>query len=87
MKVKKRNGNLENFNLEKIQTSLINSSLEKDPLNEGDIRILMKTIVKKFTNYPKEIVPVEEIFNVIYSTLKECGFPQTAEEYKTGTGR
>ena len=87
MKVKKRNGNFENFNVEKIQTSLINSSLEKDPLNESDIRILMKTILKKFTNYPQDVVPVEEIFDVIYSTLKESGFPQTAEEYKTGTGR
>ncbi len=83
MKVKKRNGEMENFEIEKIANSVANASDEThEPLNMGDIEILTKDIYHKIKEIGKETIESEEIFDTILLYLMKERFYHVAEQYR-----
>ncbi|WBW95712.1 ATP cone domain-containing protein [Oceanirhabdus sp. W0125-5] len=83
MKVKKRNGEIVNFEIEKVANSIANASDEThEPLNMGDIDILTKDINHKLKEIGKEIIDSEEIFDTILLYLMKERFYHVAEQYR-----
>ncbi|MCM1992417.1 ATP cone domain-containing protein [Oceanirhabdus seepicola] len=83
MKVKKRNGKIENFEINKVANSIANASDEThEPLNMGDIDILTKDINHKLKEIGKEIIDSEEIFDTILLYLMKERFYHIAEQYR-----
>ena len=88
MKIKKRNGKIEEFYKEKIVTSITNASDDAhEALNESDIYIVTNVVYQHVMDNKDEIVSSESIFNTIYDELKKIGFKNVAESYKRGSGR
>ncbi|PWL51467.1 MAG: ATPase [Clostridium cadaveris] len=88
MKIKKRNGKIEDFDKGKIVTSITNASDEvNEPLNESDIYIVTNSIYHDITNEKDEIISSEYIFQAIYTELKKIGFKDVAESYRNGLNR
>ena len=83
MKVKKRNGEIENFQINKVANSIANASDEThEPLNLGDIEMLTKDINHKLKEIGKETIDSEEIFDTILLCLMKERFYHVAEEYR-----
>lgn len=88
MKIRKRNGSIEDFYKDKIVTSITNASDEvNEPLNESDIYIVTNAVYQHVMDNKDEVVSSESIFNTIYDELKKIGFKDVAESYKKGSGR
>ena len=88
MKIKKRNGKIEDFDKGKIVTSITNASDEvNEPLNESDIYIVTNAIYHDITNEKDEIISSEYIFQAIYTELKKIRFKEVAESYRNGLNR
>lgn len=88
MKVEKRNGVVEEFEPDKIVTSISNASDEvNQPLNESDLYVVMNSVVSDLQHDGKDKVVTDDIYNTIYNDLNTLGFSGVAESYKQGTGR
>lgn len=82
MKVLKRNGNLQDFDLEKIRTTLICTADDlKEPLNESDIHNLLTEINKAINTKYKDPISHKDIHNTVILTLKEMGFLDMSVAY------
>ena len=88
MKVKKRSGLLEEFNLEKIKTSIARASDDaRKPLTNSDVDNLAHRIKKGLEEIKKEIVSSKEIFRIVVAKLDEDGFKSVTEYYKMGSNK
>ena len=82
MKVLKRSGKIENFELKKIQKCLecISDSFEGF-LTSSDISNLVFEINKKITENYTEQITYKEIRAIIIQTLNDMGFPKVSKVY------
>lgn len=85
MKVIKRDGRLQEFDLSKIKTSIYRASDDAEqPLNESDIENLAKNIEKSLKNYQKDSIHSDIIQNFVLRELEKQGFKIVAEYYNQG---
>lgn len=81
MKVLKRNGNLQDFNLDKIKTTLICTAEDlKEPLNSSDLNNLLSEINKAINRY-KDPISYKDVHNTVTCTLKDMGFLDMSRAY------
>ena len=85
MKVIKKDGRIQEFNKEKIYTSIYNASKNSSSgiLNESDAKIIIEDIDKKLKSIRKddELTSIYEIIGVIVSVLKKDGFTELLKTY------
>ncbi|MBU5591960.1 hypothetical protein KQI89_09285 [Clostridium sp. MSJ-4] len=82
MKVIKRSGNLEEFNEEKLKTSILNAASDaKSPLNQGDIKCIIKEICNEVNRIRNNKTSSYELFALTASVLKKHGFKKVVKEY------
>lgn len=85
MKVVKRDGRLQDFDLNKIKTSIDRASDDaRQPLNESDIANLARSIEKGLKNYQKESIHSDVIQKFVLLELEKQGFKLVAEYYEQG---
>ena len=81
----KKDGRLQEFDENKIRTSIENAakSISQVPLNEGDIKIICTDVIsniKKIRNN-NDNTSSYEIIGVIVDILKKDGFREVAREF------
>lgn len=82
MKVSKRNGQLQDFNLEKIKTSLACTSNDiREPLNKSDLDNISTMVEENIHNKFSGQITYVDVHNVVFSTLKDMGFTDMAKAY------
>ena len=85
MKVIKKDGRIQEFNKDKIYTSIYNASRNSSSgiLNESDAKIVIEDIDKKLKSIRKddELTSIYEIIGVIVSVLKKDGFTELLKTY------
>lgn len=85
MKVSKRDGRLQNFDLSKIKTSIDRASFDAgQPLNVSDIKNLAKDIEIGIKNLQKDIIDSDVIQSLVLSELEKAGFHLVAKYYNQG---
>lgn len=85
MKVIKRDGKLQNFDLGKIKTSITRASDDaKEPFNVSDIENIAKEIKEEVKALQKDIVSSEAIQSLVLSALEKAGFNLVAKYYTEG---
>lgn len=85
MKVIKRDGRLQEFDLNKIKTSIVRASDDaSQPLNESDIDNLGKSIERGLLNYQKGSIHSDIIQVFVLRELKKQGFGVVATYYNQG---
>ncbi|MBZ9688139.1 ATPase [Clostridium estertheticum] len=85
MKVIKRDGRLQEFDLSRIRTSIDRASDDANqPLNESDIENLAKSIEKGLKNYQKDSIHSDIIQKFVLRELEKQGFKIVAEYYNQG---
>ncbi|MGH4138206.1 ATP cone domain-containing protein [Clostridium sp.] len=85
MKVIKRDGKLQDFDLNKIKTSIYRASDDaSEPLNESDIENLAKSIERSLQNYQKGSIHSDIIQIFVLRELKKEGFTGVATYYSQG---
>ena len=84
MKVIKRDGRLQELDIEKIKISILSATNEsKELLNESDVKILVEDIDSKIKEVRKdgENTSSYEISGIAISILKRDGFSDIVEKY------
>ena len=84
MKVIKRDGRLQELDLEKIKISILSATNEsKELLNESDVKILVEDINSKIKEVRKEGEDTSsyEISGIVIAILKRDGFSDKIEKY------
>lgn len=85
MKVIKRDGRLQTFDLNKIKTSISRASDDAEqPFNESDIDNIAKGIEEALENLQKDTVDVVAIHDLVLSELEKVGFNVVARYYNLG---
>jgi len=85
MKVIKRDGRLQEFDLRKIKTSIDRASDDaRQPLNESDLENLARSIEKGLKNYQKSSIHSDIIQTFVLKELEKQGFEVVAEYYNQG---
>lgn len=84
MKIIKKDGRLEEFNIGKIKTSIENAGRDSEViLNESDIKILLDDIKKVFTLIEdnRTITSSYEVIGIVLDILKKDGFNNILKAY------
>ncbi len=85
MKIIKKDGRIQEFNKDKIYTSLISSanSLDNVRLNESDIKVLVEDITKVIKDLRKDetLTSSYEIIGIVSSVLVRDGFKEVLKAY------
>lgn len=84
MQVIKKDGRLQELEANKIKVSILNATSEtKALLNESDINVLVKDIVKSIENLRSEYGNTSsyEIIGVVVDVLKRDGFEEVVSSY------
>ena len=85
MKIIKKDGRIQEFNKDKIYTSLISSanSLDNVGLNESDIKVLVEDITKAIKELRKDetLTSSYEIIGIVSSVLVRDGFKEVLKAY------
>lgn len=84
MKVIKKDGRLQELDLEKIKISILSATNDsKELLNESDVKILMEDINSKMKEVRKdgEDTSSYEISGIVIAILKRDGFSDIIEKY------
>lgn len=85
MKIIKKDGRIQEFNKDKIYTSLISSanSLDNVGLNESDIKVLVEDITKAIKDLRKDetLTSSYEIIGIVSSVLVRDGFKEVLKAY------
>ena len=85
MKVIKRDGRLQDFDLSKIGTSISRASDDADqPFNESDIYNLTKGIEKSIESLGNESIAAVDIHKFVLDELEKDGFHIVAKFYNEG---
>lgn len=83
MKVIKRNGRVEEFDINKIKFTVQKAAEESyQPFTGSDINNLSQAINSEVHKDGREQIKVSEILDIILSTLTELGFNDVAKFYK-----
>ena len=83
MKVIKRDGRLQNFDLDKIKLSIARISEEDErPMNSSDIENISKTINNYILNNYPETINSYEIKDIIVNEMRNYGFGHLANYYE-----
>ncbi len=84
MKIIKKDGRLEEFNVKKIKTSIENAARDSGTmLNESDLKILVNDAEKTLLKTRKDslITSSYEVIGVIFDILKRDGFNSILKSY------
>ena len=84
MQVIKKDGRLQELEADKIKVSILNATSEtKALLNESDINVLVKDIIKAIENLRSEYGNTSsyEIIGVVVDVLKRDGFEEVVSSY------
>ena len=84
MKIIKKDGRLEEFNIGKVKTSIENAGRDSETiLNESDIKILLEDIEKvlDLIKVNRDTTSSYEVIGVILNILKKDGFNNIAKSY------
>jgi len=85
MKVIKRDGRIQKFDLNKIKTSIYRASDDADqPLNESDIENLAKNIEINIKDLQKDSVSFDIIQELVLAQLEKSGFNVLSKYYNLG---
>lgn len=82
--VKKRNGKIELFDIDKILRSIKNSARDGNiDLNTSDISILKNDLIKMVEKNHKRIIPTAKIKEYVENILEKDGYKKVLESYKS----
>ncbi len=82
MQVLKRNGQLQDFNIEKVKTSIECTSNDiNQPLTASDINQISNEVEETVNKKYKNPVDYRDIHNTVVIVLKEMGFSSMAKSY------
>lgn len=82
MKVIKRDGRIQDFNIDKILITLVKVSDEiAEPFTESDINNLSEDIVKSIKAKAIDTIGVNSIQDVVIEQLEKLGFNKAAKHY------
>jgi transcriptional repressor NrdR len=87
MKVIKKDGSLQNFDIKKVLLSVERASDDANqPMNESDVENVINSIKDRLFNLKKDAVEAELIRDVVIGELQSLGFSTVAEFYMKGKG-
>lgn len=82
--VKKRNGKIELFDIDKILRSIKNAARDGNiDLNTSDISILKNDLMKMVEKNHKRIIPTAKIKEYVENILEDDGYKKVLENYKS----
>ncbi|MDU0945927.1 MAG: ATP cone domain-containing protein [Anaerococcus obesiensis] len=82
--VKKRNGKIELFDVDKILRSIKNAARDGNiDLNTSDISILKNDLIKMVEKNHKRIIPTAKIKEYVENILEKDGYKKVLESYKS----
>lgn len=84
MKIIKKDGRLEEFNIGKIKTSIENAGRDSETiLNESDIKILLEDIEKVLSliKVNRDTTSSYEVIGIILDILRKDGFNNVLKSY------
>ncbi|MBS5939624.1 ATP cone domain-containing protein [Clostridium sp.] len=84
MKIIKKDGRIEEFNIKKIKTSIENAARDSESmLNESDLKIITSDIENALLKIRKDtlITSSYEVIGVIFEILKRNGFNSVLKSY------
>ena len=82
MKVKKRDGRIQEFNIQKIKLSIERVSDEiNKPLTSSDIELVAKAIEGRIRSKGSDIINAVEIHKIVVEELRNIGFTHIAAAY------
>lgn len=84
MLVIKRKGNMEEFDLGKIETSIVNSAQDVGAeLTQGDVKVLLDQMEKRLGELTQNnrATSTYEIRGLVYHVLRGCGFSKVLQSY------
>lgn len=83
MLVIKKNGNMEEFDMDKLRLSIVNSADDiKSILNEGDINTVLNQIKRSLSDLTNNrVTSTYEIRGLIYHALMNNGFKNIVKSY------
>jgi transcriptional regulator NrdR family protein len=85
MRIIKKNGRIEEFNLSKIKNSILNTSVEiNEPLTEADLKIIEKEVLNVLKVINREETSSYEIFAIVLNALSKLGFKHVCKAYLKG---
>lgn len=85
MKVKKRDGRMQDFDINKIIITIEGASDDaKEPMNESDAELVGRAIERKVNSYNGTAIPVQEVMDIVIEELGNLGFKKIAEAYERG---
>ncbi len=83
MKVLKRDGRYQEYDLDKIKLSIERASDEaRQPFTLSDIEMLGKDIHSTILNIETDTIKSVDIHNIVYNQLKNAGFDKVARCYR-----
>ena len=86
MKIIKRRGYIEAFDVEKIKQSLSSASTDiNEPLSESDLKLISKKVEDKLHEMNREITSSYEVFAIVLFILKEMEFNKLGQVYINGS--
>lgn len=84
MKIIKKDGRIEEFNIKKVKTSIENAARDSESmLNESDLKIITSDIENTLFKIRKDtlITSSYEVIGVIFEILKRDGFNSVLKSY------
>lgn len=84
MKIIKKDGRLEEFNIGKVKTSIENAGRDSETiLNESDVKILLEDVEKvlNLIKVNRDTTSSYEVIGIILDTLRKDGFNNIAKSY------
>jgi len=85
VKVLKRNGNVQDFSMDKVKTSVRNAAEDTHkPITDGDVEILSRAIERRLGSLMREEITSNDIFEHTLLVLMKYRFYDLAKEYREG---
>lgn len=85
MKIIKKNGRIEEFEVNKIKSTVSKASDDaRQPLTQGDLTSLCRSIESKLKSMNRDLTSSYEVFGLIIIILKQEGFNKIADGYCKG---
>lgn len=84
MRVIKKDGRIQSFDIIKIRSSILSASIDSNTIiNEADLKVLSNSVLKSLKDLRGDdgITSAYEIFAIIIETLNKDGFKDIAMSY------
>lgn len=84
MRVIKKDGRIQSFDIIKIRSSILSASIDSNTIiNEADLKVLSNSVLKSLKDLRGDdgITSTYEIFAIIIETLNKDGFKDIAISY------